>query len=63
MADIVDHANDLHEQEIAFNIQAARQNRFNHRTGPIKCVRCNDYNDRSDDGFCICTDCMETPIN
>jgi hypothetical protein len=45
-------------QEIEFkgNIQKSKTM---FRLGPKRCVKCNEFNDRYEEGFGVCTDCME----
>jgi hypothetical protein len=55
--DDVDLMQKTQELEFKGNLQKSKRTT---RLGPKKCIRCNEYNDRYEDGFGVCTDCMET---
>jgi len=54
--DEIDLMQKTEELEFKGNIKKSKDT---FRVGPKKCIKCNDYNDRSEDGFGVCSDCME----
>lgn len=55
--DFADHALVTQENDLKISL-AMRQYDSNPRLGPKYCVRCNEFNDRSEEGYCVCSDCM-----
>lgn len=54
MADIADIAGKYEEQLKAH----ALANRPAHLPGPSRCLQCGEANDRRQDGYAVCSDCV-----
>lgn len=54
MADIADESRDYQERLNAH----ALANRPAHLPGPNRCMRCGEANDRRQDGYAVCSDCV-----
>lgn len=54
MADAVDDAQEYVERMT----QHALSQRVGHLDGPADCVRCGEPNDRRQDGYAVCSDCV-----
>jgi predicted Zn-ribbon and HTH transcriptional regulator len=53
--DIADAAYQTEQLELKQFLTKAR---YEFRVGPRQCSKCGEYNDRSFDGYCICSECM-----
>lgn len=54
MADIADESRDYQERLNAH----ALANRPTHLPGPNRCLQCGEANDRRQDGYAVCSDCV-----
>lgn len=56
--DTADHASDHEEKELKNSLKFY-SNVTCHRSGPLICNKCGEENDRSQQGYCVCSECMK----